>query len=258
MHRGGLNVRKLCCLLAPILCILLLGIIVACNPRGVEQSISGPTMTPNPATTKAPKPAWEIQAEQRAGLNLVDVYGQGATTLITNMRSADLLGQIEPLLILPEVSDPKAWRAGQILFADKAHQVIQMSAMKAMYTLRVKKVILVAPWGDYVNRLVTRFPEDSGIVVANSKMVNAELKDFPEIPLSRSYAMCLKGHKDAPHADCIYVPCSSWPFSENIEPLEKEAGLPVIASTQSMLWGSLRLIGIKTAVPGYGRLFRDY
>ncbi len=77
----------------------------------------------------------KVQAEKRAGLNLVDVYGQGATTLITNVKAAGYLGQIEPLLILPEVLDAKAWRSGQIPFADKAHQVIQVSAIPQKYMI---------------------------------------------------------------------------------------------------------------------------
>ncbi len=134
----------------------------------------------------------------------------------------------------------------------------QTSAMKAMELFKVKKLVLVVPWGDYINGYLIKFLNDSGIEVASSKMANAELKDFPGIPLSRSYAMCLEGLREAPDADCIYIPCSSWPFNENIEPLEKETGIPVIASTQSMLWGSLRLVGVTKSITGFGRLLRDH
>ncbi|MDP2644898.1 MAG: extracellular solute-binding protein [Desulfobacterales bacterium] len=72
----------------------------------------------------------KMQAEQRAGLYLADIIAQGTNTFLTSMKPMGLLGQIEPLLILPEVLDPKAWPDGQIPFPDKEHTVIPMT-MKA-------------------------------------------------------------------------------------------------------------------------------
>lgn len=134
----------------------------------------------------------------------------------------------------------------------------QTSSTKAMNVFGVKKIALVVPWKDDINRMLIKFLEDSGFQIGSSRTANAELKDMIDIPLARSYQLCLESVKEARNADCIYVPCSAWPFSENIEPLEKETGLPVVASTQSAVWGVLRLAGIKTPIPGYGRLLKDY
>lgn len=60
----------------------------------------------------------KVQAENRAGLYLADIFGAGTATLIVLMKPAGLLAPIKPLLILPEVLDPKAWREGNIPFAD--------------------------------------------------------------------------------------------------------------------------------------------
>ncbi len=134
----------------------------------------------------------------------------------------------------------------------------QTSSMKAMEVFRAKRIALVVPWKDQVNRMLIKYLEDSGLEIGCSVTANAELNDMGEIPLSRSYELCLECVTKARNADCIYVPCSAWPFSDNIEPLEKETGLPVVASTQSGLWGVLRLIGIKTPIQGFGRLMREY
>lgn len=61
----------------------------------------------------------KVQAEKRAGLYLADVFGAGSGTLIATMKPEGLLGPLEPLLILPEVLDQKAWRGGKIPFADR-------------------------------------------------------------------------------------------------------------------------------------------
>lgn len=73
------------------------------------------------------------QTETRAGLNLADVIAAGgASTLVSMTKPAGLLGEIEPLLALPEVLDPKVWRGGVFPFLDKDKQIIAIagSAMR--------------------------------------------------------------------------------------------------------------------------------
>ncbi|MBI4331449.1 MAG: extracellular solute-binding protein [Chloroflexi bacterium] len=69
-----------------------------------------------------------VQAEKRAGLNIADVFGAGATTQITMMKPEGLLGPIEGFLILPEVTDPRAWQGEKPPFVDKDKRVIGMIA----------------------------------------------------------------------------------------------------------------------------------
>ncbi len=134
----------------------------------------------------------------------------------------------------------------------------QTIAMKAMNLFGAKKIVLVTPWQEYVNKMVIKFLEDSGIQISSFKTANAPFEEFPKMPLSVTYNLALEGAKEAPDAQCIYIPCSAWPCTDNIEPLEKETGLPVLASTQTGMWGILRLIGINNPIQSYGRLFREF
>ncbi|MBI4332292.1 MAG: extracellular solute-binding protein [Chloroflexi bacterium] len=69
----------------------------------------------------------KVQAEQRAGLYLADAFGAGGPSLITIMKPAGLLASVEPLLILPEVLNPNAWRGGKIPFSDNEKSSIPMT-----------------------------------------------------------------------------------------------------------------------------------
>ncbi len=60
----------------------------------------------------------KVQAEQRAGLFNVDVFGAGNPTLLLTMKPEGLLGSMKPMLILPEVLDGKGWRGGEVPFTD--------------------------------------------------------------------------------------------------------------------------------------------
>lgn len=69
----------------------------------------------------------KLTAERRAGLYMSDVIGLGGTTTLLEMKPAGLLAPIEPMLILPEVKDPKNWMAERV-FLDQGKYVIGFSA----------------------------------------------------------------------------------------------------------------------------------
>ncbi|MBI4332165.1 MAG: extracellular solute-binding protein [Chloroflexi bacterium] len=66
--------------------------------------------------------------ENRAGLNLTDIYISGATTMFVDLKPAGLPQPVEPLLVMPDVKDPKTWFEGKLPFADKDGMVLTFSA----------------------------------------------------------------------------------------------------------------------------------
>lgn len=69
-----------------------------------------------------------VRLEKNAGLNIPDVFGAGGPTLLTVMMPAGVLGNIKPLLFLPEVTDGKAWKGGKLPFSDKTGTTIAQLA----------------------------------------------------------------------------------------------------------------------------------
>ena len=60
-----------------------------------------------------------------------------------------------------------------------------------------------------------------------------------------------------PETEALFISCSNLRTLDIIDALERESGKPVVTSNQAAMWGTLRKIGDKRAVPGAGRLFRD-
>src|SRR5262245_2257883 len=52
--------------------------------------------------------------ESKAGVRYVDVHMGGSESIVTGMLSEGILEPLEPLLLLPEVKDPKQWYAGHV------------------------------------------------------------------------------------------------------------------------------------------------
>ncbi len=69
----------------------------------------------------------KLVRERSAGLYLADVIGAGATSMILETKPTGILAPLEPMLVLPEVMDPKVWSGGQ-LFIDKGKFIKPMSA----------------------------------------------------------------------------------------------------------------------------------
>jgi iron(III) transport system substrate-binding protein len=71
-----------------------------------------------------PELSAKIVSEYSAGLHQADVSFQGCSTLITLVGTHGYLAPIEPMLILPEVRDGKAWFGGKLNY-DKAGTAVR-------------------------------------------------------------------------------------------------------------------------------------
>ncbi len=71
----------------------------------------------------------KLQQERRAGLNLVDIGLFGGTTFINDLIPTGICQPLEPLLVLPEVKDPRNWSIGRLPFLDKGKTAILMVMM---------------------------------------------------------------------------------------------------------------------------------
>ncbi len=65
----------------------------------------------------------KLITEHRSGLFLNDVFVGGNTTILVSMKPAGILEPLEPILILPELTDPelikKVWWRGELRWLDK-------------------------------------------------------------------------------------------------------------------------------------------
>lgn len=83
-------------------------------------------------TAKGAEVSQKLFAERRAGLYFADVYIGGSTTLVTELKPAGVLDSLDSVLVLPEVTDPKAWWQGQVPFLDKDHKIVYFMARPSM------------------------------------------------------------------------------------------------------------------------------
>lgn len=78
----------------------------------------------------------KIKAERAAGLYLVDAGFAGSTTFTNDLKPMGISEDLEPMLILPEVKDPKSWRGGQFPFLEKTGTAFILVMFPALFYLR--------------------------------------------------------------------------------------------------------------------------
>ena len=57
-------------------------------------------------------------------------------------------------------------------------------------------------------------------------------------------------------AEALFISCTALPVLKILDELEKKINIPVFSSNQTLIWDSIRSVGYKTEINGYGNIFR--
>ena len=118
------------------------------------------------------------------------------------------------------------------------------------------KVAVATPYPEERNVLLAKYLEARGYEVVGMRGLGIErASEIARLPFETPYELAVEVAKAAPDADAMYIPCARFPIVRSIDAIEAEAGIPVVTSTQAMVWWGLRTIDAGDGVPGHGRLF---
>jgi len=180
-------------------------------------------------------------------------------------NAASLLGHAEPDVIAfhcTAVSTFAPHLAGQItarITAATGRPAIATAdaILAAFRMLGTRLVLLVTPYIRPVHQREIGYLAANGLtVVAGSCLgvdTNAEMARItPE-------AIAAQVHDVAAGvvADACFISCTAIRSAGLIADLEASLGMPVITSNQVLAWDALRVLGVKTQVNGFGRLFQQ-
>jgi maleate cis-trans isomerase len=74
---------------------------------------------------------------------------------------------------------------------------------------------------------------------------------YEETP-ERAYAVGRRA--DRPDAEAVFLSGTGLPTLAMLQALEDDLGKPVISASSAMMWNALRIAGVNTSRPSYGRL----
>jgi maleate isomerase len=130
------------------------------------------------------------------------------------------------------------------------------AATHACRRLGLRRLAVLTPYVDEVNRAIAGFLQAEGLDVA--ALGTFHLRTEPEIARVAPEAIVAAGRAlDGPGIDALFVSCTGLRGHAAIAALETATGKPVLTSNQAQLWDALRLVGYGRPVHGYGRLLAD-
>jgi maleate cis-trans isomerase len=129
--------------------------------------------------------------------------------------------------------------------------------VQALTALKVKRLVIGAPWGEGVNVTSAAFIEASGFsVLAHRALGHVSNLEIGLLDEQTAYDMGIA--IDQPEAQAVMLACGNWLTMAIVDKLETAIGKPVLSTNQVSLWAVLRLAGYRNPVLGWGQLPRDY
>lgn len=129
--------------------------------------------------------------------------------------------------------------------------------IRGLRTLRAKRLVVVTPYLDEINRREADYLEQAGFEVLAISGLNLE-KDSDMVRVCPDYIAEFAMAMDRRDADAVFISCGALRSLEVVDFIESKLKKPVVASNQAMIWDTLRLAGIEDKITGYGLLLSEH
>jgi maleate isomerase len=126
--------------------------------------------------------------------------------------------------------------------------------LDALAALRARRIAMVTPYMKQLTKLVATYLEDSGVEVADALSLevsdNSAVAQLPPTELQRHWRRLNLAGVDA----LVLSACVQMPSLAAIQPVEDEAGLPVLSAATATAFTILTELGLAPIVPNAGSL----
>tara|TARA_B100000965_G_C19544686_1_gene737200 strand:+ start:504 stop:1253 length:750 start_codon:yes stop_codon:yes gene_type:complete len=127
------------------------------------------------------------------------------------------------------------------------------STIKAFKKMDIKKIALFTPYSDSVNKTILEYFTKMNIKVLSFTSLNLELEsDIAKV--DPNYLLEILTNLEIEQADALFISCTALPVLNILDKLENKIKKPVLSSNQSLIWDTIRSIGYKSPIKGYGKL----
>ena len=130
------------------------------------------------------------------------------------------------------------------------------SAIKAFEEMNLKNIALFTPYPESVNKTILEYFRKKNINIVSFSTFNIDL-DEDIASVDPKYLLETLVKLDIKDADALFVSCTALPALQILDQVEKKINKIVLSSNQTLIWDTLRSIGYKSPVEGYGKLLRN-
>lgn len=130
-----------------------------------------------------------------------------------------------------------------------------MAVTDALDALAVTRAFMITPYPDDINEEEVEFLEHYGVEVPAYDSFRCGITELTAAVSSEEVAaMALRHRAEIAKCGALFISCTQLLTMDQIEPLERTLGVPVVTSNQATLWAALRFLEIAAPIAA-GRLF---
>ncbi|MDB9705531.1 racemase [Pelagibacteraceae bacterium] len=130
------------------------------------------------------------------------------------------------------------------------------SAIKAFKQMNVRKIALFTPYPDAVNKTILDYFTQKSIEVSSFTSLNLNL-DSEIAQVDPNYILEISSKLEIKNADALFISCTALPVLDILDKLENKIQKPVLSSNQTLIWDTIRSVGCKSPIKGYGKLLEN-
>ena len=130
------------------------------------------------------------------------------------------------------------------------------SAVNALKYLNLKKISVFTPYPQAINEKVISYIKNEGFNIQSFTSFNLD-SDLDIGKIDPKYLLEVLTKMDTVDSEALFISCTALPAFEIIQELENKIKKTVLSSNQTLIWDSIRSVGYKNPVTGYGKLFRN-
>ena len=130
------------------------------------------------------------------------------------------------------------------------------SAIKAFKEMNIKKIAVFTPYPESVNKIILEYFIKKNIEVLSFATFNID-SDSDIAKVDPKYLLETLTKLDIKNADALFISCTALPVLKILDQIEKKINKPVLSSNQTLIWDTIRSVGYKSSIKGYGKLFRN-
>ena len=129
------------------------------------------------------------------------------------------------------------------------------SAIKALKAFNINKVSVFTPYTKSINDSVINYFNKENIAVNGLTYFDIE-SDLDIGKVDEEYLFEVLSKIDLEDSEALFVSCTALPVLSIIDKLEKKMNKVILSSNQTLIWESLKAIGYKNNIEGFGKLFK--
>tara|TARA_Y100000590_G_C15509654_1_gene934902 strand:- start:213 stop:962 length:750 start_codon:yes stop_codon:yes gene_type:complete len=130
------------------------------------------------------------------------------------------------------------------------------STMKAFNQMKIKKIALFTPYPESVNKTIFEYFDKKNIEILSFDTLNIDL-DADIAKVDPKHLLKILTSLNTKNADALFISCTALPVLKILEEIENKISIPTLSSNQTLIWDTIRSVGYKNSIMGFGKLLRN-